>query len=34
MLSPVSMLVDKTWQHRGTEIFVEIRSYLVGRSDG
>ena len=31
--SHVSMLADKSWQQRCTEIFVEIRSYLMGRSD-
>ena len=28
-----SQLADKAWQQRCTEIFVEIRSYLMGRSD-
>ena len=31
--SHVSLLADKGWQQRCTEIFVEIRSYLMGRSE-
>lgn len=30
--SSPSQLADKAWQQRCTEIFVEIRSYLMGRS--
>jgi serine/threonine protein kinase len=31
--SHISQLADKAWQQRCTEIFMEIRSYLMGRSD-
>jgi len=31
--SHASLLADKTWQQRCTDIFIEIRSYLMGRSD-
>ena len=29
-----TLLADRAWRHRCTQIFVELRSYLMGRSDG
>jgi serine/threonine protein kinase len=31
--SHVSLLADQSWQQKCTDIFIEIRSYLMGRSD-
>ena len=31
--SHASLLADRAWQQKCTEIFIEIRSYLMGRSD-
>jgi serine/threonine-protein kinase len=28
-----TLLADRAWRHRCTQIFVELRSYLMGRSD-